>query len=138
MKYGSIILEKREYVQLKRLMNLSGPQKNLIEKSAVKKLTEELLTALICDEQEMPVDVVRFNRKVTVQSGDWKKTLQLVVPSESDAKMGKISIMSPMGMGLIGYSMGDRLNWEFPSGVKELLIETVEDSDTPATTSILI
>jgi len=138
MKYGSLILEKKEYVLLKRLMTLSGPQRDLIEKSAVKKLTEELAMALICDEADMPADVVRFNSKVTVHSGDWKKTLQLVIPSESDAKVGKISIMSPMGMGLIGYSMGDRLNWEFPSGIKELLIETVEQSDTSATTSILV
>lgn len=138
MKYGSLIIEKKEYVMLKRLMNLSGPQRDTIEKSAIKKLTEELAMALICDEQDMPTDVVRFNSKVTVQSGDWKKTLQLAIPSESDAKVDKISIMSPMGMGLIGYSMGDRLNWEFPSGIKELLIEAVKQSEAPTATSVLI
>lgn len=138
MKYGSLILEKKEYVLLKRLMNLSGSNKNATEKGAFKRLNNELVKALICDEGDMPADVVRFNSTVTVLSGDREIILQLVIPSESDVKGGKISIMSPMGMGGIGYSMGDRLSWDFPTGNKELLIENVQQSDTPTATTILI
>ena len=119
-------------------MNLAAPHRDMVEKNAVKRLNEELAGALIVDEQDMPSDVVRFNSTVTINAGDWNRTIQLVIPSERDTKSDKISIMSLMGMVLIGYSTGDLLRWEFPNGTKELSIVKVKQSGTPTASSILI
>ncbi|ALJ04757.1 transcription elongation factor GreAB [Pseudalgibacter alginicilyticus] len=123
MKYGSIILEKKEYVYIKRILNISGYVGNHeIQKSLIK-FTEELKTAHILDEKEFPVDVVRLNSIVTVSSGEnWKKTIQIVQPSEKDIKNNKISILTPMGAALFGYSVNDIVKWDFPTGIKELKI----------------
>lgn len=126
MKYGSIILEKKEYVYLKRLLNISCyAQDNQIQNSLIK-LSEELKDAQIVDEEDIPIDVIRFNSSVKVISNrGWEKSLQVVIPGEKDVANNKISILTPMGAALIGYAQDDLVNWDFPSGNQELRIETV-------------
>ncbi|WP_268225618.1 GreA/GreB family elongation factor [Sinomicrobium oceani] len=127
MKYENLIIEKREYVLLKQLLQLSGYYGDNVFKSSVKHLRDELLSARVCDEDQMPGDVIRFNSFVSVASdGGWKKRFQLVLPNESDIKQDKISILTPMGAAVMGYAAGDSLMWEFPTGPRSLTIEEVE------------
>lgn len=126
MKYGNLVIEKKEYVLLKRLMNLSGYYKDETFRKSVKKLVSELESAQIVDDDEMPDDVVRFNSVITIGSKDgWQRRFKLVLPTESNIKEDRVSITTPMGAAVIGYSVGDTLIWEFPSGIKELTIEKV-------------
>tara|TARA_Y100000815_G_C13149164_1_gene427355 strand:- start:372 stop:791 length:420 start_codon:yes stop_codon:yes gene_type:complete len=127
MKYGSLILEKKEYVYLKRILNISGyVQDNERHKSLIK-LLEELESANIVDEDQMPDDIVRFNSTVTVIFNNGvKKVVQVVIPSERDFKNHKISVLTPLGSALIGYSENDSVIWSFPTGNEEILISEVE------------
>lgn len=130
MKYGNLVIEKKEYVVLKRFMNLSGYYKDDTLRKSVKKLVGELETAIICDASEMYEDVIRFNTTVTIVSENgWHKKFKLVMPTDSDIKNDKISILTPMGAAVIGYSEGDAIVWEFPSGVQKLTIEKVEQEN---------
>lgn len=127
MKFTNLIIEKREYVILKRVLNISGYQQDLTLRKAVDKLSRELESAKICDEINMPSNVVRFNSEVTIVSENgWYKQFQLVLPKSSDAKSNKISILTPMGAALMGYTKGYSLIWEFPSGEQTITIEKVE------------
>ncbi|RDK89170.1 GreA/GreB family elongation factor [Marinirhabdus gelatinilytica] len=131
MKYGSIILEKKEYVYLKRILNISGYAENFETQKSLQRLSNELKDAQIVDETDMPEDVIRFNSKIMVYSANgWEKTLQLVIPSEKDAKKDKISILTPMGSALFGYSEGDTIEWDFPSGTQKIKIVTVTQDTT--------
>jgi len=126
MKYGKLILEKREYVYIKRILNISGYSGDHEIQKSLTKFSEELKTAHILDEDEMPEDVVRLHSIVTVQSdNDWEKTLQIVQPSEKDMKANKISILTPMGSALFGYATDDVVTWQFPTGIKNLKIVEV-------------
>ncbi|MEO2052575.1 MAG: GreA/GreB family elongation factor [Allomuricauda sp.] len=130
MKYGNLVIEKKEYVLLKRLMNLSGYYRDNTLRSSVKKLVGEMETAQILDDAEMPKDVIRFNTMVTIVSeAGWHKKFKLVLPSNSDVKNNHISILTPMGAAVIGYAEGDSLVWEFPSGNQQLHIEKVEQEN---------
>ncbi|PNW28291.1 GreA/GreB family elongation factor [Formosa algae] len=120
MKYGQLILEKKEYVFLKRILNLTGYSKDIETKKSLQKLNHELLEAAIIDHENMPLDVIRFNSIVTVEQGQWQKTIQIVIPQNKDLKQNKISILTPMGSALFGYALGDCITWEFPNGIKEL------------------
>ncbi|AXP79356.1 Transcription elongation factor GreA [Mariniflexile rhizosphaerae] len=123
MKYGSIMLEKKEYVYIKRILNISGYVGDHEIQKSLAKFTEELKTAHILDEAEMPNDVVRLNSIVMVMSdNNWEKTIQIVQPSEKDIKKNKVSILTPMGAALFGYSLNDIIKWDFPTGLKELKI----------------
>ncbi|WP_179351468.1 GreA/GreB family elongation factor [Winogradskyella vidalii] len=139
MKYGSIILEKKEYVYLKRLLNISGYAANQGMQKCLITLAEELKTAQILDDSQMPDDVIRFNSLVSlVFENGIEKQLRLVIPSERDIKQNKISILTPMGSGLIGYSTGDTIVWDFPAGKQNLKIIAVEREDAFSDTDLVI
>lgn len=139
MKYGNLIIEKREYVLLKKLMNLSKYYKDVTLGKSIKKLSGEIESAKICDEKDMPNDVIRFNSTITVVSEKgWSKKFTLVTPSESDVKEGKISLLTPMGSAVIGYAEGDTIIWEFPSGEQNLMIGKVEQGNRKLNVSMVL
>lgn len=127
MKYGNLVIEKKDYVIVKRVLNLSEFHRDLTLRKSVGKLSKELESAKICDEAEMYEDVVRLNSVVTIASKNgWNKKFQLVMPKESDIKNDKISLLTPMGAAVIGYAEGDSLVWEFPSGEQKITITKVK------------
>ncbi|MDC8000942.1 GreA/GreB family elongation factor [Aequorivita todarodis] len=137
MKYGNLILEKKEYVFLKRLLNVTGYYKDENTKVSLKKLSGEMTSAIIYDHEEMPADVIRFNSVVTVESGTWKTEFQLVIPTERDIAANKISILAPMGSAVMGYAEGDSVIWNFPNGTKELKITSVKQAERPIDIDVL-
>ncbi|MEJ4088273.1 GreA/GreB family elongation factor [Galbibacter orientalis] len=121
MKYKQLVIEKKEYVLLKQMLSLSNYNRDVVFKKSIKQLMDELATAIIIDENEMPEDVVRFNSYVEVKlEGGWTKKFQLVVGNKSDVQNDKISVLSPMGTAVIGHALEDIFQWEFPSG-KQLI-----------------
>ena len=139
MKYGNIILEKKEYVYLKRLLNLNSYTNNTNTQSSIQRLIEELKTAQIVDEAEMPEDVIRFNSNVTVTAEHgWENTLKVVVPSERSVKKHKISVLSPMGIALFGYSENDELVWDFPGGQRKIKIVAVNQDENHKRIEVLL
>ncbi len=131
MKYGSLILEKKEYVYLKRILNISGYAEDHEVQRCLMKLSEELKTAHIVDEDEMPYDIIRFNSKVTVAFNNGiEETVQVVIPMDRDVKTKKISVLTPMGSALFGYSEGDTVLWDFPNGKQQIKIVEVKQEES--------
>lgn len=126
MKYGNLVLEEKEFVLLKRLVNVSGFYTDNTYKYSINKLTEELKSAVIYNEADMPKDVIRFNSMVIIKAvNGWTKQFQLVIPSKGDFKNSKISILTPMGAAVIGYAKGDDIVWEFRNGEQTLMVADV-------------
>ncbi len=97
------------------------------KKLYIKQLEEELENAKMVEPQEMPGDVVTMNSVVRIrdlESGA-EKTYTLVFPSEASIDEGRISILSAIGTALIGYRVGDIIEWQVPSGLKRLKIEEI-------------
>ncbi|SMC44540.1 GreA/GreB family elongation factor [Cellulophaga tyrosinoxydans] len=139
MKYGNLTIEKTEYVLLKRFINLSGFQKDSTVKKSILKLAEELKHAIICDKNDMPKDVIRFNSIITIQTNtNWTKEFQLVLPTDSDIKSNKISILTPMGAAVIGYAEGDTILWDFPSGEQQLKVSKVQQKESQIDIDVLL
>ena len=138
MKYGGLILEKKEYVLLKRFLSLSGYHKESILQPAVKNLLHALDTAIIQDENNIPSDVIRFNSVFTVTSeGGWQKRFQLVIPTHSDLKSNRLSILTPMGTAVIGRAEKDHFLWEFPLGKEGVTITEVQQSHSHLNIDVL-
>ena len=130
MKYGSLILEKKEYVYLKRILNISGYVGDFEIQKSFQRLHQELKSAHIVDETEIPKDVIRFNSKVKVKSNNgWERVIQIVSPVDKDVEQGKVSILTPMGSALFGYSESDVIDWNFPSGMQKLEIVAVSQDE---------
>ncbi|MCX7550398.1 GreA/GreB family elongation factor [Xanthomarina sp. F2636L] len=137
MKYGSIILEKKEFVTLKRLLSLQGNYKEAARKNSVARLQNELESAIVSDEDEMPEDVIRFNSEVTIVSNDgWENSFQLVSPTESNFSNKKLSVLTAMGLAVMGYAQGDTIDWEFPGGAKSLTVKEVKNIKTESNQTI--
>jgi len=89
-----------------------------------KQLDQELERAKIVEPQDIPKDVITMNSVVRIkdlESG--KETIYtLVFPSNASIEAGRISILSAIGTALIGYSVGDIIEWQVPSGLKRLQI----------------
>lgn len=127
MKYGTLHIEKKEYELLKRILSMSKYHKDPSYRASISKLKEELETAKVLSEKDIPDDVIRFDSFVTIQTpfGPEKK-YQLVTPEKSNVAESKISILAPMGSALIGYAKGDEILWQFPSGPNNIKIVDVE------------
>ena len=130
MKYGSLILEKKEYVYLKRILNISGYGNDTNVTKSLVKLSEELKTAQIVNNDEVPEDIVRFNSIVTIASENgWEKELQVVIPIDKNVALNKVSVLAPMGAALLGYSKNDTIDWDFPGGAQKIKIIDVQKED---------
>ena len=126
LKYENLIIEKKEYLLLKRLVNLSRYYKEKTLRKSFEKLFDELDAAHIYDEEAIPKDVVRLNSLVTIDSKtDGLKKFQLVLPTESDIKQDKISILTALGAALIGHAESDTIYLDLPSGKEVLTIANV-------------
>ncbi len=127
MKYGSLILEKKEYVALKRILNFHRHYEDPVHKEALERLKEGLQKALVIDEEETPGDVVRLYSAVTLSPGDGQsQTVQLVLPSEENKRTNKISVLSTLGAHLMGLAVSDTLQTGVPSNMQTLRIARVE------------
>jgi regulator of nucleoside diphosphate kinase len=69
--------------------------------------------------------VVAMNSAVLVKDLDTgaEMTLTLVFPSDAGLEQGKISILAPVGTALLGYRVGDTIEWKVPGRIRRLRIE---------------
>ncbi len=90
----------------------------------LKDLEEELSRASVVESREIPPDVITMNSKVRLRDRDTGEdmTLSLVFPQDADIEEGKISILAPVGTGMLGYRVGDILEWKVPAGLRKLEI----------------
>jgi regulator of nucleoside diphosphate kinase len=90
-------------------------------------LAAELERARIAEPEEVPADVITMHTRIQVLdlvSGE-RRELTLVLPRESDASAGRISVLAPLGTALLGYRAGDEVEWQMPGGLRRLRIENV-------------
>jgi regulator of nucleoside diphosphate kinase len=88
-------------------------------------LEGELDRAHVVAPQEIPGDIVTMNSAVLVRDldTDVEMALTLVFPSDTGLELGKISILAPVGTALLGYRVGDTIEWKVPGRVRRLRIE---------------
>jgi transcription elongation factor GreA len=73
----------------------------------------------LIDEDELSTEVVHIGSKVRVNDVEFSEecVYQIVGSSEADPMNGRISDESPVGKGLIGHKVGERVEIETPSGM---------------------
>jgi transcription elongation factor GreA len=93
----------------------------------IKYLEGVIATARILDESNIDTSKVSILTKVTLTNLGTKKvvTYQIVSEKEADLKLGKISVTSPIGKGLLGKAIGDTTEVIVPAGVLKFKIENI-------------
>jgi transcription elongation factor GreA len=81
-------------------------------------LENAIATARILESASIDTSKVSVLCKVTITNMANKKTItyQLVSESEADLKLGKISVTSPIGKGLLGKKVGEEASIIAPNG----------------------
>ncbi len=98
-----------------------------MHEAKIAQLEAALANARVIEAKDIDVSKVTVLSKVKVTNLKTKKTVeyQLVSESEADLKLGKISVTSPIGKGLLGKLKGEVAEIEVPSGVLQLKIDKI-------------
>lgn len=125
---SAAIAEAREKGDLKENAEYDAAKEaqGLLE-AKINGLESAMATARILDESTIDTSRVSILTKVTVTNMNTKKSLtyQIVSESEADLKLGKISVISPIGKGLLGKVKGDVAEVTVPAGVIKFKIENI-------------
>ncbi|MDD2295722.1 MAG: GreA/GreB family elongation factor [Eubacteriales bacterium] len=91
----------------------------------VRKLENEINKASVIQPDQATPDLITMNSRVLLQLDDTEMDLWLVYPKEADVNENKVSILSPIGTAILGYSKGDTIQWEVPSGFTRIVIKEI-------------
>ena len=116
-----------DYNILRELVKSAKDATNIRE---IALLTQELDRAIVNKEDVFDESIVRMKSKVTVEDLTTKQQMkiQIVMPSQSNIKEGKVSILAPICVAIIGFKENDEVEWQLPSGIKSLKIIAVANT----------
>jgi len=94
----------------------------------LKALTQELRRAVIVDPKNVFRDVITMNSRAEMRDLESGETVAftLVFPSEANIDEEKISVLAPIGAGMLGYRVGDEFEWNVPGGLRRMKVTKVE------------
>lgn len=85
-------------------------------------LTDVLDSAELIESAQVRPDVVTLYSQVLVTQDDGEqRKLTLCYPDDAEPNAGFISVLSPVGLALLGRCMGAQVGWTMPSGKQRLL-----------------
>jgi len=103
-----------------------------LETGAADALADLLVEARLVPHEELPADRVAMNSRVTYEElprGE-RRSVVLVHPIESDAAAGRISVLSPVGLALLGRRPGASVAAELP-GERRLTLRILDTRRNP-------
>jgi len=90
----------------------------------LEKLEGELNRGKVVKSKGIPKDVITMNSKVRLKDLATREEMiySLVFPDSADPNQNKISILAPIGTALLGYKVGDVIEWKVPAGLRKLKV----------------
>ena len=124
---GKIYITEFDLKRLKELIKVAGQFGDKRVLRYLEELDEELDRAESMVPQEIPHDVITMNSRFRLRNTDTDEESEytLVFPGDADSSKGKISILAPIGTAVLGYKVGDAIEWEVPAGRKQFKVEEI-------------
>lgn len=96
------IIELADYQILRNLIKRNQDQKVLKE---AKQLSDELDRAIVIKKEELNPKIIRIGSEIEIEEAKSKRKMkiQLVLPEEANLPAGKVSLLAPLGVALIGF-----------------------------------
>jgi regulator of nucleoside diphosphate kinase len=124
-----IVISERDAFRLRKLVETGEPS----NAENVERLKRELDRAQVVP--ETPENVISMNSTVELEDledGDIM-TYTLVFPENADIEAGKISVLAPLGMAMLGFKVGDEIEWPVPAGTLRVRVRRlVEPKNEPS------
>jgi regulator of nucleoside diphosphate kinase len=116
--------DKQRLEDLLMEVEASDPRKH----GDLKALTEELHRAIIVNPKDVPSDVITMNSRAEMRDLESGETVAftLVFPSEANIDEEKISVLAPIGAGMLGYRVGNEFEWNVPGGLRRMKVMKID------------
>ena len=116
-KLHELILSATE-AEVLALMLGERRRTSALDTAAADTLANLLVEARLVPHEELPADRVAMNSLVTYDElpRGARRSVVLVHPIEADVAAGRISVLSPIGLAVLGRKPGDEVDAELPGG----------------------
>ena len=120
----AIVITEQDHEKLSRFVERQSV--NLPHVTAF--LERELDRARVVPSHDIPGDVVTMNSRLTFRTEitGLSRAVTLVYPTEADLMAEKLSILTPVGIALLGLRPGQTMPWEDRTGrIKTLTVQRI-------------
>lgn len=119
---GNPILSADDYRRLKIIAY--DDERCPMDRDSLKMLRRKLESAIVRDPEEIPEGVVTVNSRVHLldRKHDQVTIWTLVFPGEAASERGRLSVLAPLGVAILGRRVGDLIEWPIPSGWASITI----------------
>jgi regulator of nucleoside diphosphate kinase len=126
MKKRNIIITAPDYARLDDLIAFGAFSPR--QRGELRTFECELARAVIVAPNDVPGDVITINSRALLLDRDTDHRIKFAVvfPDEAKITEGKISVLSSLGRGILGYRVGDAFEWPALNGVWRLKVMHVQ------------
>jgi|SRR5690348_9501704 regulator of nucleoside diphosphate kinase len=126
MAQRDIYITDYDLTRLKELLQV-GTSLAERDRQSLETLEGELDRAHIVEPTAVPHDVVTMNSRVRLTDVETNKEEEytVVFPSQANLEQRKLSVLAPIGTAILGYRVGDMVEWKVPGGIRRLRIEEI-------------
>ncbi len=126
MKKRKIYITEKDKLKLKSLFRATiGVNSN--DLNNMKELLEEIERAEVISDDNIEENIITMNSTVVVKDIDTDREFEytIVYPEYADSSKNKISVLAPVGTALLGYKVGDIIEWKVPAGKRRFLVQQI-------------
>lgn len=126
MKYHELVISARD-AEVLALMLGERRRQHALEAAAANALADLLLEARLVPDEKLPADRIAMNSKVTYREEPvgMRRSVVLVHPIDADAAVGRVSVLSPVGLALLGRTSGSVVTVNVP-GTQALTVRILD------------
>jgi regulator of nucleoside diphosphate kinase len=112
-----IVITTNDYQRLTGLIGFASLREKMPD--AVNLLNGKLRKAKMLEQDKVSRTVITMNSCILLRdiSLGREAKVTLAYPQDADAREGKISVFSSVGIALLGRKVGDRVSWKIPGGM---------------------
>lgn len=114
---GTIVITNNDYSRLMTLMEFDSWQAKMPH--MVSRLQAKLSSARMLQADQIENEIVTMNSRVRLKDlqGEREAELTITYPQDADPKERKVSVLSEIGMALLGRKEKEIVNWKVPTGM---------------------
>lgn len=122
----SIHITSQDHQRLQRLLT-TAENFDARNRGDLELLKEELNRAEVVAPTDVPSDVITMNSTAELEDLETREKVvfTLVFPEDADPDKSKISILAPIGAGMLGYQVGDEFSWKVPNWLRQFRVNQV-------------
>lgn len=124
VREATIYITEVDRQRLEKLVEVAGERDRLLSHENLRRLEHELERAETVAPEDVPGDVITMRSKVRLRDLNTGEGMiyTLAFPTEANYGEGKISVLAPVGTAMLGYRVGDTIEWQVPSGLRRLKV----------------